>query len=148
MIGIIADFWRGRETLPTVYWNNSPMRAAEATDATDAVGSIAASWANLLSISAPPPPPARLRRSGAAAAGAWARFSISMRSRTFASAGAIPSSYNCGFKLAYNSGRTTGRGMYSGWYRSWMNEIGRPLTRESWTLFQSLSVWFSTMAQP
>src|SRR3954470_19286852 len=38
--------------------------------------------------------------------------------------------------------------MYSGWYRSWMKLIGRPLTRLSWTSVQSLSVWFSTIAHP
>jgi hypothetical protein len=52
----------------------------------------------------------------------------------------IPASYVCGRRLAYSSGITTGRGMYSGWYRSVTNEIGRPLTRLSCTFDQSLSV--------
>ena len=43
---------------------------------------------------------------------------------------------------------TIGRGTYSGWYRSWMKLSGRPLTSESCTSFQSLSVWFSTIAHP
>src|SRR4051794_37539802 len=38
--GIMADFWRGRVTLPTVYWNSSPSFVALPADATDAAASI------------------------------------------------------------------------------------------------------------
>ena len=38
MMGIIAERCRGRLTLPTVYWNNSPTFAASVMDETLVVG--------------------------------------------------------------------------------------------------------------
>ena len=166
MIGIIATRWRGSETLPTVYWNSSPTFAAEATEATEAAASIGAAAASRrLAAPAPlcrrrrPAPPRRPSAVGSAASpprrrrcrrrgGAPIRRSAVERLDCPASPRPSPPSYVCGRRLAYSSGCTTGRGTYSGWYRSWMKLIGRPLTSDSCTSFQSLSVWFSTIAQP
>ena len=52
------------------------------------------------------------------------------------------------FVVATLHGSTVGRGMNSGWYRSILNEIGRPLTRAMLTSFQSSSLVFSTTAHP
>src|SRR5262245_19011429 len=73
-IGIIALFWRGRETLPTVYWNSSPTLAADAIDSTEAAASIGlAGSAASDAASRRARPPLRATGAGAAAGALRAR---------------------------------------------------------------------------
>src|SRR5207249_10873596 len=66
-------------------------------------------------------------------------------------AGSPPSNdppYTGGRSDENSSGSTSGRGTYSGSYKSIRYEIGLPLTSTIRTSFQSSSDVFSTMAQP
>ena len=105
-----------------------------------AVGGLAGGFAACRSRRRPPPPAAPPARppGGCGSASAAASASRPVRRRLGRSAElrrrrllrhvhARPRTSAA--RLAYSSGCTTGRGTYSGWYRSWMKLIGRPLTR-------------------
>ena len=59
-----------------------------------------------------------------------------------------PPSNTCGAAARLSASSALGREMYFGAYNCVMNEIGRPETTESRTLFQSSPEVLSTMAQP
>src|SRR6266536_1750706 len=119
-MGIIAERWRGNDTWSTVYWKSSPILPAAAAAMTLAVGSRgvsalscsgvdsgAACWADLPGAIAATPLP--LGIGGGAGAGL---------SAALLGASSMPASYVCGRKLVYNSGLTTGLGIYNGAYSS------------------------------
>src|SRR5665213_696901 len=118
-MGIIADFWRGRLTLQTVYSKNSPTAAPDASEETEAVASIGRLYGAggmAAAGAAPyPMPPARSRAGEAAAASRNSRprpaFSPLCPTGLYRP---IPSAYVWGRRLAYKFGSTTGRCTYNG----------------------------------